>query len=183
MYAAGRFDSAKILDYHTGSDVRMLRNMGVTHFLGRLPSSTVGRENGGRWKGVDEWFNECEQTIMRLAPFGVLDWQMDTEPNDAWPQEAAWLWRWLTEQVILRLRRSPNVPADVMLGLAPLMWSPKTWRSVEDFWIPEQRKILHMFQFICVNSYWQKPSHFNDPSFGGNVTHWHDYFFRDVDMP
>src|SRR5688500_5777766 len=78
-WALGRFESVKLMEYHTAYDVQRLReDQGITHFLGRLPSSTVGKEHGGRWKGGDEWYAEIRRTIDELLPAGVTEFQLDT---------------------------------------------------------------------------------------------------------
>jgi hypothetical protein len=167
----GYFRAVKLMPYHNPEDVAILRSIGCEYFLVRLPDSVAP---DGRWKGMVEWANECEDVIAKFSRVGVKRYQLDNEPNVVWPVASAATWRWLTNGVLERLRRSPRVPSDTLLGLAPLSWNPATWRSVEDVWIPEQRKLLDAHQFVCVHSYWQAAKHYNDPSFGGNVTHWHD---------
>jgi len=156
----------------TEADVVQLRGLGVSYFLMRLPDSVEGAT--GRWKGDHEYANECIGYIKRFYPLGVRDYQLDNEPNLVWPEGEAHSWRFLLNLVVRLIRSSPDVPRDVRLGLAPLSWTPATWASVENVWIPQQRMIQDMHNFVCVHSYWQKGKHYNDPSFGGNVTHWHD---------
>ncbi len=76
-----------------------------------------------------------------------------------------------------------NVPNNVRIGLAPLAWNPDTWKSVEEVWIPEQRKIIGLHDFVCVHSYWQQAKHYNLPPFGGNVTEWRNKLMYGVDLP
>lgn len=166
------FQAAFLMYQHTNEqDVAILRGNGVSYFVMRLPDSVAP---DGRWRGDVEWANLCIDLIKRFYPLGVKRFQLDNEPNLTWPLEHAGTWRWLTDRVIRRIRQSSDVPADVLVGLAPLAWKPDTWSSVENVWIPEQRKILDQFQWIAVHSYWQAAKHYNDPSFGGNVTHWRD---------
>jgi hypothetical protein len=176
----GGFRTAKLMHYHSGGDVVNLITKGVRHFLVRLPLSTAP---DGRWKGDEEWAGECIDIIRKFASFKIRDFQLDNEPNLTWDSKKAGIWRWLTERVIGLIRRSPDVPADTKLGLAPLAWKPDTWASVEQAWIPAQRQIVHIHDFLCVHSYWQQAGHFNLPPFGGNATEWHDKLMRGVDKP
>lgn len=162
--------AVKLMWYHTEADVVQLRGLGCRYFLMRLPDSIEGT----RFKGDHEWANECIALIKRFYPLGVRDYQVDNEPNLTWGMVNAPTWRWLTDRVVRLIRGSSDVPRDVRLGLAPLSWKPATWASVEGVWIPEQRKIQDQHDFFCVHSYYQKAERYNDPSFGGNVTHWHD---------
>lgn len=179
-FRLGGFDACKLLatgaTEHTLGDVQRLRERGCRYFMVRLPDSVDG---AGRWRGDHEYADMCIQAIQRFYPAGVRDYQLDNEPNLTWPVEHAKTWHWLLGRVIELVRKSPQVPKDVRLGLAPLSWKPATWQSVEEVWIPEQRKLVERHQFLCVHSYWQKPEHYNLPPFGGNVTHWHDHFFKD----
>lgn len=161
----------KLMPYHTEADVVRLRSLGVQYLLMRLPDSVA---EGGRWRGDREYADLCIALIRRFYPLGVRDYQLDNEPNLTWSLQKASTWRWLMERVVNLIRQSPDVPRDVRLGLAPLSWKPATWQSVEQVWIPEQRLVQHQYDFFCVHAYWQKSSHYNSPSFGGNVTHWHD---------
>lgn len=166
------FPAAFLMYEHTTEqDVAMLRGNGVSYFVMRLPDSVAP---DGRWRGDVEWANLCIDVIKRFYPLGIRRWQLDNECNLTWPLEHAGTWRWLTDRVIKRIRASRDVPGDVQLGLAPLAWKPDTWQSVENVWIPEQKKILELHQFITIHSYWQKAQHYNQPPFGGNVTEWHD---------
>ncbi len=151
--------------------------MGINYFLCRLPDSVAP---DGRWKGAAEWAKECLETIKKFSAVGVRDYQVDNEPNLTWPKDKAWDWQWLTNEVISVIRQSVNIPKDVRLGLAPLAWKPDIWASVQTEWIPAQRSIFDKHQFVCVHSYWQYGKYFNDPSFGGNVTHWHDVLLGDT---
>lgn len=170
-FRLGAFRTVKLMSYHTAIDVDILRGLGCEKFLVRLPDSV---DEGGRWKGKEEWADECVNTIHKFAPLGIKDYQLDNEPNETWPESEAGTWRWLVSQVVPLIRSSMGVPQDVRLGLAPLSWKPGTWHSVQNVWVPEQRKLINLHQFACVQSYYQKAAHYNSPSFGGNATHWHD---------
>lgn len=179
-FRIGQFEAAKLMPYHNQSDVTRLRALGCGYFLVRLPDSV---DDGGRWKKDTEWAEECVQTIRKFSAVGVKDYQLDNEPNLTWrpldTKETVRDWRWLNEQVIGLIRQSPLVPKDTRLGLAPLAWKPDTWKPVQEVWIPEQRKLLPLVDFVCVHSYWQYGKYFNHPPFGGNATHWHDVLLGD----
>ena len=170
-FQVGSFRAVKLMWYHTPEDVERLRTLGCEYFLVRLPDS-VGE--GGRFREDVEYADMCIDTIRKFAPLGVRNFQLDNEPNVTWPTDKAGTWRGLLDRVMQLIRKSPDVPGDVRLGLAPLSWKPSTWKNVEEEWIPEQRKIFDQYDFVCVHSYWQKDVHYNSPAFGGNATHWHD---------
>lgn len=178
-FRVGGFKAAKLRDYHTPQDVMALRDLGCDEFLVRLPASVTGDNN--RQKGDSEWAAECVDTIEKFAPLGVTDYILDNEANLWWPKGDAPRWRWLTRGVIGIIRE--YTPANIRLGLMPLAWNPNTYRDVETSWIPEQRKIVDLHNFICTHSYWQNQDTFNHPPSGGNVTHWHDAFFPGVTLP
>lgn len=162
--------AVELMSAHTTeADVVQLRALGVSYFLMRLPDSV---DASGRFKGDVEYASECIALIRRFYPLGVRDYQLDNECNLTWPLDKASWWRWLIDRVVRGIRA--NIPTDVRLGLTPLAWKPDTWATVEGVWIPEQRLILDLFDFVCVHSYWQKGAYYNHPPFGGNVTHWHD---------
>lgn len=185
-FRVGGFNSAKLLytdgTKHTPQDVMRLRALGVKHFLMRLPDSVAP---DGRWKGDEEWAEECITAIHAFYDEGVIDYQLDCECNLTWhpldDPDVAETWRWLTGQVVGMIREA--VPDDVRLGLAPLSWKPGIYKQVEEVWIPEQLLIAHLFDFICVHSYWEESATFNHPPTGGNVTHWHDSLMQGVDLP
>lgn len=172
-FALGGFRAVELMWYHTQQDVADLRALGCQYFLVRLPDSV---DHTGRWRGDLEYADMCVDTIRKFAPLGIRNFQLDNEPNLTWPEGTAPIWRWLLNRVVMLIRASPDAPDDVRLGLAPLSWKPATWATVEDSWVPEQRKLMDGHQFICVHSYWQKGSHFNLPPFGGNATHFNFMF-------
>jgi hypothetical protein len=154
----GGFQAVELMPYHTEADVAALRALGCTYFLMRLPDSIAA---DGRLRGDIEYANMCIALIKRFYPLGVRDYQLDNEPNLSWGLVKAGTWRWLLDRTVSLIKQSAEVPRDVRLGLAPLAWNPETWRSVEQVWIPEQRKIADQYQFYCVHSYWQAPQHYN----------------------
>ena len=172
-FRLGAFTSCKLMPYHSPIDVEMLSRMGCRKFLVRLPDSV---DPNGRWKGDEEWANECVHVISKFSPLGIKDYQLDNEPNVTWPEAEAPTWRWLVGRVVSLIRSAHGVPGDIRLGLAPLSWTPKTWHSVQNVWVPEQLKLVRLHQFQCVHSYWQKAEHYNLPPFGGNATHFYNLF-------
>lgn len=164
------FSSCLLMPYHTLEDVRLLRAYGCKHFVMRLPDSV----DLTRWRGDVEYASMCIMLIKKFAQWGVKHYQLDNEPNLTWQEKDAPTWRWLLDRVATLIRQSPDVPGDVQLGLAPLAWNPSTWTSVQRSWIPQQRLIATQYQWASVHSYWQAAKHYNDPSFGGNATLWHD---------
>lgn len=187
-FRIGGFEAAKLMytdgTKHTPQDVMRLRALGVKHFLVRLPDSVAP---DGRWKGDEEWAEECITAIHAFGDVGVTDFQLDCEPNLTWHplnnRKVAEAWRWLTGQVVGMIRTAPGVNDNVRLGLAPLAWNDKTYTHVENTWIPEQLQIAHLFDFICIHSYWQDGQYFNHPPYGGNCTEWHDKLMAGVDLP
>lgn len=182
-FRVGGFKSAKLMWYHANAEVYGLQELGCTHFLVRLPDSVAP---DGRWKGDQEWADECIDHILHFyQEHDITDFQLDCEPNLTWhpldDPEVAEAWRWLTGQVVGMIREA--VPSDVRLGLAPLSWKPGIYKQVEEVWIPEQLLIAHLFDFICIHSYWEESATFNHPPTGGNVTHWHDQLMQGVDLP
>jgi hypothetical protein len=172
-FRLGKFRAVELMWYHTLDDVANLQTLGCEYFLVRLPDSVDGT---GRWRGDFEYAGICVDTIRKFAPLGIRNFQLDNEPNLTWPEASAGIWRWLLDRVIHIIRASPGVPGDVRLGLAPLSWKPATWDSIQDFWVPEQRKLIEGHQFLCVHSYWQAAGHYNLPPFGGNATHFNFMF-------
>ncbi|HKP53817.1 MAG TPA: hypothetical protein VJ183_14345 [Chloroflexia bacterium] len=170
LFEVGSFRAVKLMWYHTPEDVARLRALGCEYFLVRLPDSVAER---GRFRGDAEYANLCIDTISKFVPLGIRNFQLDNEPNMIWPNDQAGTWRWLLDRVTRMIRKSPNVPGDVRLGLAPLAWNPATWTNVQEQWIPEQLKILDQYDFVCVHSYWQSAETYNSPSFGGNAKFWH----------
>lgn len=163
--------AVKLMWYHTEADVKRLRAAGVTYLLMRLPDSV---DDTGRWKGDTEYADECVTLIRKFHPLGIHDYQLDNEPNLTWGPHSAGVWAWFMDRVVRLIRN--KIPNFIRLGLAPLSWKPSTWKNVEDVWVPEQRKLVGGYQFLCVHSYWQSAAHYNLPPFGGNATHFHHLF-------
>lgn len=183
-YRIAGFPSVKLMytdgTKHTLEDVRELKRRGCGHFMVRLPDSVAP---GGRWKGDEEWAGQCIEAIRLFSQEGITDYQLGNEDNLIWPLDKAWLCCWLSARVVYLIKRTPGLPPNLRLGMAPLAWKPDTWDDVQNVWIPEQRKWLHSYDYICVHSYWENPDHWNLPPAGGNITHWHDAFFAGVDLP
>src|SRR5688572_14710608 len=114
-FRVGGFESAKLMWYAKPSEVFALRELGCTHFLVRLPDSVT---EDGRWKGDEEWANECIGLVNRFYALGITDFQLDCEPNLTWKPlndpEVAQNWRWLTGQVYGMITEA--VPPAVRLG-------------------------------------------------------------------
>lgn len=179
-YRIAGFPAVKIMWYHTDEEIIHQRKLGATYIMGRLWDS-VDPNQGDRYRGDKEWEDLCVATINRMYALGIVDFQFDCECNLTWKLKDAKLWSWLVDRVVRRVR--DRIPKDVRLGLTPLAWTPDTWKSAEAVWIPEQMKVVDLFDFICIDSYWQAAEHYNVPSYGGNVTEWHDRLMRGVDKP
>jgi hypothetical protein len=177
-FRVGGFDAAKLRDYHSATDVVELMARGARRFMMRMPASwDMGREvEDGKW------FADCVRTVETFAPLGVKDFIVDNEPNIWWPAGGAVAWRKKVERMITVL--SDFVPVEqIRLGATPFAWRPGAYAGVEQEWVPEQLKMLDLFQFLTVHSYWERFSTFNHPPTGGNVTEWHDKLMLGIEKP
>lgn len=181
-----RFDAVKLMHnqgtQHTEAEIVELRGLGVQHFTMRLWDSVPYAED------PHGYAEACIETVKRFAQVGILDYQVDNEPNISWHDMGAGpvdYQKWLA-QVIEYLTQTPRMPAGVRWGFPPFSFGEE-WRPYD--WLGPLIDIAPLFDFLCVNSYWQSDRHgrsnilagpMGDMRFGGNFEWYLDW---QDDMP
>lgn len=151
---AGKFRSVKLMWYHSPAVVPLLRALGVEHFLVRLPNSIADTNYPDTLYEPWVYADVCVSYIRAFRVEGVLDFQMDCEPNITHaligrsPDQYV---DWLLE-AISSIWGHRNLPNDVRIGFPPMSMAEKH-RPFD--WLGPLIEVAPRFGFLCVNSYWQ----------------------------
>lgn len=144
--------TVKLLDYHTAEDVARLRSMGIGHFTARLPDSVWDGPTGEYIPSYWDYGDRVAERAHYWASLGVMDGQLDCEPNITWPMHALgpWDYRAFLSNTVEYVR--PLLPRGFRLGFPPMSFAD-AYKPMD--WLGPMRDTVPYFDFCCVNSYWQ----------------------------
>lgn len=173
LTALARFKSAKLMWYHDFDTIDRLRTLGVTHFTVRLPDSVQRNVQGQEY--VPSYWDYSDLLIERILYFfhgrGITDFQLDNEPNITWALQGfgPYEYRWFLQHTLGYLR--PKVPSQVRLGFPPFSFADE-YKPHQ--WLGPQIDTAPLFDFLCVNSYWQSSRQGETNILAGPMT-WHQF--------
>lgn len=147
---------------HTEAEVAYLRGIGVSHFTLRLSDSIYepDSQHSGKWRRDPIGYAEdCLRIIRRFYNVGVLDYQVDNEPNIAHTlanynatEYADWLLAFIQHITNRRMRDGWDLPPGVRLFAPPIAWTDEYPHMP---WLEAMKDIIPLFDGISVHTYWQ----------------------------
>lgn len=194
LFTIGDFRAGKVMHYHHAADVLNVKTAGgeVVHVTARLPDFPL--PNTSDLPGV--YARMCMESIRRMYPVGVRDWQVDNEPQYTWGNLRAgpWRYQYYMRLAVEELRHSIAAAGfeGVRLLSPPLSWSPALWRKdlgsgnptdwTLDEWLQAftyrpyagAPNMWQCFDGVSANCYWQNERQMKDGSFGAHFIRLHE---------
>jgi hypothetical protein len=175
-----RFQAVKLMHthgtQHTLANVAYLKSRGIERLTMRLWDSVWPADQGHPQPYIPDphtYGDKCIETVREFAPAGVLDYQLDNEPNISralMRQSPTDYATWLGE-TIEYITQTPRLPAGVRFGFPPISFADE--HHPYD-WLGPLIHIAPIFDWLAVNSYYQSDRVGRTNILAGPMT-WHQF--------